>query len=347
MRVGILGAGQLGQMLALAGHPLGLRFSFYDDVEEPRAASLGEYHRGPFVPGAALEHFCAGLDRATYEFENVPYAVAEYVASRVPLLPSLRALQVASDRGLEKALFQECGIPVGPYRLAQNAFELKQALQELTLPCVVKTTRLGYDGKGQVWLHSTDEAVLSSALDLLTQGQVIVEEVIPFDQEISLIAARSDSATVFYEPTRNTHRQGVLHKSEVPCGLSLALQRQAEDGMTALLDALDYRGVLAVEFFQVGETLYANEIAPRVHNSGHWTKDGAVTSQFENHLRAILNWPLGSPQRIFPHVSMENILGTLPQTVEILQDPCARLSLYGKAERPGRKLGHINRVRMG
>lgn len=343
MRIGILGAGQLGQMLALAGYPLGNRFVFLDTSGGP-SADIGTLHQGE----AALETFLQQVDCVTYEFEHLPVELVSRIAERKPLYPGVEALRVCQNRTLEKALFDRLQIPVAPYRIVDSAETLAQACRELMAdgaPAVVaKSVTEGYDGKGQAVLRTPDEAV--AAWQRIGHAQLIVEGFVDFVREVSIIAVRGLSGEVaFYPMAENHHVDGILRYSLAPLpDVSAEVQSQAETYIHALLDALDYVGVLTLELFQLGDgRLLANEMAPRVHNSGHWTQNGAVTSQFENHLRAIQGLPLGSTRALAP-TCMVNIIGRSGERDALLQLEQAHLHLYGKSERDGRKLGHLNLV---
>jgi 5-(carboxyamino)imidazole ribonucleotide synthase len=338
--VGVLGGGQLGRMLALAGYPLGLCFRFLEPADEAAAGQLAEHIVAGYDDRAVLERFAAGLDLVTFEFENVPVSAARFLAERVPVYPPPAALELAQDRAYEKALFERCDIPVPPFALVSSLGELQSALTHIGTPAVLKTRRLGYDGKGQWGIHAPAEA--ASAAAALGDVPAIVEERIDFDREVSLLAVRGRHGdTVYYPLVENHHGDGILRRSLAPApGLTPTLQALAERHAARLLQELNYVGVLAIEFFQVGDRLLANELAPRVHNSGHWTIEAAETSQFENHLRAILDLPLG-PTAALGYSEMINLIGTVPDTAAVLAVPSAHLHLYGKAPRPGRKLGHV------
>lgn len=343
MLIGVLGAGQLGRMLALAGYPLGLRFRFLDTVPGAPAGALAEQLVGDFADPAVLAQFAHGLDLATYEFENVPAATVEWLAARCPVYPPIGALATAQDRLNEKNLFQRLAIPTTPFVPIDSRDELTAALAHTGLPAVLKTRHLGYDGKGQAVLRV--RADIAPAWDALGGVPLLLEGFVPFVREFSLLAVRNRSGTtVFYPLVENVHHSGMLRRSLVPSpGLSAMHQAQAEAYAVRVLDALGYVGVLAIEFFQKGDDLgsvLANELAPRVHNSGHWTIEGAETSQFENHLRAIVGWPLGSTRTI-GHSALTNLIGKLPDPAAVLGVPGAHLHLYGKEPRPRRKLGHI------
>jgi 5-(carboxyamino)imidazole ribonucleotide synthase len=338
--IGVLGGGQLGWMLALAGYPLDLRFRFWEPAPGSPAGRIAEQVTAPYDDPVALADFSEGIELATYEFENVPVEIARTLAQRIPVYPPPTALETAQDRLNEKRLFQHLGIPAPRFALADTWEQLLEAVEEIGLPAVLKTRRGGYDGKGQAVLRERSD--VERAWSLLQGANRILESFVPFDREVSLVAARSvRGETVFYPLAENYHREGILRLTLAPAPvLSPAMQARAQEYMERLLQALDYAGVLAVEFFACGEELFANEIAPRVHNSGHWTIEGAETSQFANHLRAILGLPLGSAKPL-GRAAMVNLIGAVPDTATLLAVPHASLHLYGKAPRPGRKLGHI------
>lgn len=365
MHIGILGAGQLGQMLALAGYPLGHRFTFLDTSGSPSAdigttlnldSSLNLDADSTTRPDSAaaqsaahLAQFLQQVDVVTYEFEHLPVDLVEKIEQHKPVYPSSRALKICQNRGLEKALFTQLSIPTPEYQLVNSAAELHAAVATLgpQQPLVAKTLTEGYDGKGQAVIKpkaSTTE--LDAIWNQLGQRQLIVEKFIDFEREVSIIAVRDTQGKVsFYPLAENHHDAGILRYSLAPLpNLSPAIQQQAESLIQALLQELDYVGVLTLELFQQANgQLLANEMAPRVHNSGHWTQNGAITSQFENHLRAITGLPLGATTALAP-TCMLNIIGHKPDPQQLLQHPHLHLHLYGKTERPGRKLGHINLV---
>jgi 5-(carboxyamino)imidazole ribonucleotide synthase len=338
--IGILGGGQLGYMLALAGYPLGLHFRFLDPSPEAPVGRIAQRVTADYTDEAALEKFVNGLELVTYEFENVPVEAAKFLAERVPVYPPPAALEAAQDRMNEKDLFRKLGIPTTEFLPVSNQSELETAVRTLGLPAVLKTSRMGYDGKGQ-WILRTAEDV-SKAKSELPKVQLILERFVPFTRELSVLAVRSRSGEIAYYPlVENHHRGGILRLSLAPAPrLEAPIQRAAEDAARRVLESLKYVGVLAIEFFEFEGRLLANEMAPRVHNSGHWTIEGAVTSQFENHLRAVLGLPLGSTGAA-GHCAMLNLIGDLPESPEVLAVPDAHLHLYGKSPRPGRKLGHI------
>lgn len=340
MRIGVLGGGQLGRMLALAGYPLGLRFRFLDPAPDAPAGHVADLVVGQYDDPTALGLFLEGIDLVTYEFENVPASAVEWLTSRVPAYPPARALEVAQDRLYEKRLFEACGIPVPPYAPVGNEEELEQALVSIDVPALLKTRRLGYDGKGQALV--TDRATAATAWHQLGRVPCLIERRVAFDCEVSVVAARGrDGSTAVYPLVENEHREGILFCSRAPARIiSAGLERMAATYARRLLDALGYTGVLTIEFFVVGDTLLANEMAPRVHNSGHWTIEGAETSQFEQHLRAILGWPLGDTG-LRAYAGMVNLLGTLPPLDALLRIPGVHVHVYGKTPRPRRKLGHV------
>jgi 5-(carboxyamino)imidazole ribonucleotide synthase len=338
--IGILGGGQLGYMLALAGYPLGLHFRFLDPSPEAPVGRIAQRVTADYTDEAALEKFANGLELVTYEFENVPVEAAKFLAERVPVYPPPAALEAAQDRLNEKGLFGKLGIATTEFASVSNARELDAAAKTLGLPAVLKTSRMGYDGKGQ-WILRTAEDV-AKAKSELPDVQLILERFVPFTRELSVLAVRSRSGEIAYYPlVENHHRGGILRLSLAPAPrLEPHIQRAAEDAARRVLESLKYVGVLAIEFFEFEGRLLANEMAPRVHNSGHWTIEGAITSQFENHLRAVLGLPLGSTGAA-GHCAMLNLIGDLPDSPEVLAVPDAHLHLYGKSPRPGRKLGHV------
>lgn len=340
MTIGILGGGQLGYMLALAGYPLGLHFRFLDPSPEAPVGRIAPRVTAEFSDEAALERFANGLEVVTYEFENVPVAATKYLAERAPVYPPVAALEEAQDRSREKRLFRSLGIPTVEFAEFTKPEDLDAAVQQIGLPAVLKTCRMGYDGKGQ-WMLRDRESV-EKARGELPGVPMVLERFIPFTREVSILGVRSRTGEVaFYPLVENHHRGGILRLSLAPApGAEHGEQKLAEEAARKVLEALGYAGVLCIEFFEVNGTLLANEMAPRVHNSGHWTIEGAVTSQFENHLRAILGYPLGSTAAV-GHSAMINLIGELPESAEVLAVPNTHLHLYGKEPRPGRKVGHV------
>jgi 5-(carboxyamino)imidazole ribonucleotide synthase len=341
MRIGIIGAGQLGQMLGFAARRMGITCRFLDPSEAPPAAATGEVIRRPFGDLAALAELADSCDVVTYEFENVPVEALLGIADRVPVFPPPEALRSAQDRLAEKRLFDELQIPLPAYRAVDSLDDLHAAVKSIGLPLVLKTRRFGYDGKGQRIVNAPDG--IDDAWRGLAGTDLIAEEWLDFDFEVSVIgvrSARGDTAT--YPLTHNEHQDGILRRSRAPVEAP-DLAEKAESHMNALLDRLNYVGVLALELFVVGDRLLANEFAPRVHNSGHWTIEGAETSQFENHLRAITSQALGSTA-CRGHSGMLNLIGEIPHGAENLQTAGCWLHDYGKSPREGRKLGHITVV---
>ncbi len=340
MKVGILGGGQLARMLALAGIPLGIQFRIFSDRHDEATSDFADVHCGSYDDKAALMKFAQGLDLITFEFENLSTSGISALEEHVALYPSLRALATGQDREQEKALFRTLGIPTTNYVIVRNQSELTMAAAMKTGPGVVKTTRLGYDGKGQLVLRADTS---SEQLRALGSGPFIIEDFVPFDREFSIIGVRSRSGEIrTYPLTENIHREGILRRSAAPSTAPnvAALEQKAIEYFRRIVEGLDYCGVLAVEFFASNGELIANEIAPRVHNTGHWTIEGAVTSKFENHLRAITGLPLGDT-RARGSAVMINLIGELPPLKAVLSEPGAAVHLYGKSPRAGRKLGHI------
>ncbi|MGB5512239.1 MAG: 5-(carboxyamino)imidazole ribonucleotide synthase [Woeseiaceae bacterium] len=339
MRIGIIGAGQLGQMLGLAARDLKLEVCFLDPSPAPPAASCGPVVQRPFDDPDALADMAALCDVITFEFENVPVGALQKIGHSVPVHPPATALRHAQDRLDEKRLFEQLGVPLPGYRTVDARADLVAAATELGLPLVVKTRRLGYDGKGQFVVRTSDD--VDAAWRALRGQALIAEQWVPFDFEVSSIGVRDAGGNVrIYPLTRNVHRNGILHTSRSPVDAP-ELAELAAAATRKLLEHLNYVGVLALELFALGDQLLANEFAPRVHNSGHWTIEGAATSQFENHLRAVAGLPLGSTASR-GHAGMLNLIGEIPAAARELA--VGTLHDYGKQPRPGRKLGHITVV---
>jgi len=338
--IGILGGGQLGYMLALAGYPLGLHFRFLDPSPEAPVGRIANRVTADYLDEQALEKFSHGLEVATYEFENVPVAATKFLEQRLPVYPPSAALEQAQDRLREKRLFRKLGIPVTEFAEVAGAGDLDAAVKQVGLPAILKTCRMGYDGKGQ-WLLRTATDI-RAALPELPGGPLILEKFVPFTRELSVLGVRGRYGEIaFYPLIENHHRGGILRLSLAPAPhLAPSLQLEAENAARAVLETLGYVGVLCIEFFEVNGRLLANEMAPRVHNSGHWTIEGAEASQFENHLRAILGLPLGSTTPVGVSV-MLNLIGEIPDSADVLKVANAHLHLYGKEARAGRKLGHL------
>lgn len=336
MRVGILGAGQLARMIALAGYPLGLDFIFLDPSKDACANKLGKHLHGDYKDPGLLAQLAKAADVVTYEFENVPADVAAFLNSHTQVHPSPKALAVAQDRLIEKNFFRSVEIPTPNFAPVDSFEDLEHAMSLIGWPAILKSRTQGYDGKGQFVLKSSDD--LKKAWELLDGAPAIVEAFVPFDREVSIIAVRNVSGSiVFYPLSENLHRGGILRVSESRYGD--VMQKLAESYVSRLMEALDYVGVLALELFEIKGELIANEFAPRVHNSGHWTIEGAETSQFENHLRAILDMPLGSTAPI-GKAAMVNFIGGLPEPLDVLALEQAHLHLYDKSPRKGRKVAH-------
>ena len=336
MRIGIIGAGQLGQMLGYAARDLGVECRFVDPSDAPPAADCGEVIQRPFDDSEALAELAATCDVVTYEFENVPVEALHKIDDKVAVYPPAEALRHAQDRLDEKRLFDQLDIPLPGYRTVDSRNDIVTAAEELGLPVVIKSRRLGYDGKGQCIVRSSDD--IDKAWKTLGGQPLIAEQWINFDFEVSCIGARNvDGDTVIYPLSHNVHEGGILKTSRSPIDAPVLADR-AETYVRRMLGHLDYVGVLALELFVCGDDLFANEFAPRVHNSGHWTIEGSATSQFENHLRAVMNRPLGSTASL-NHAGMVNLIGNIPGTIR--SQELGILHDYGKAPRPGRKLGHI------
>ena len=338
MVVGILGGGQLARMLALAGHPLGLKFVVLEPATDACSAAVAEQIVGNYDDQAKLLELAERADVITFEFENIPARSVELLSNKVACYPPANALAVAQDRLNEKNLFRQLDIETAPFEPVETLEQLQTAMKSIGYPAILKTRREGYDGKGQAVLRS--EADLENAWQTMMGKPAIVEGFVRFDREVSIIAARNVSGeTAYYPLTENSHREGILRTSVAT--ENDPRQKLAEQYIGKLLNEMNYVGILALELFQVGDKLLANECAPRVHNSGHWTQDGSACCQFENHLRAICDLPLGNT-RTLGHSAMINLIGELPTSHEILAQPDAHLHLYDKAPRPGRKIGHIN-----
>jgi len=339
--IGVIGAGQLGQMLGLAAAEVDMECVFLDPADNPPASSAGRVIQAAFDDAAELAALADCCDVITYEFENVPVDAVRAIEAVCPVYPPPSALAYAQDRLSEKRLFESLQIPVAPYRRIDSAKDLQQASEDLGLPLVVKTRRLGYDGKGQAILRNPGDA--AEVVAILGGQNLIAEQFVEFDYEVSIIGARSTTTeTIAYDLSRNEHRDGILRMSHAS-DENPQLGDLAKDYLSRILSRLDYVGVLALELFVDGEQLLANEFAPRVHNSGHWSIEGARTSQFENHLRAISGMPLGDASTLgFP--GMVNIIGMMPEDRRLICAENAFLHDYGKTPRPGRKLGHATIV---
>jgi len=338
MTVGIVGGGQLGRMLALAGYPLGLDFLFLDRSPDTPAGQLADTLVGEFTDRKLLRALAARSEVITFDWENVSVESLRALGRSARIAPPLAALEMSQDRVAEKRLFERLDIPTTRYAAVDTPASLTRALQKVGLPGVLKTRRLGYDGKGQAVVRTHEEAL--AAFERLRDAALIYEEFIAFDFEVSIIAARSQRGEIAVYPlNRNRHRNGILRLTRAPWDAP-TLERKATSYICKVLRHFNYSGILNIEFFVRGGKLFANETAPRVHNSGHWTIEGAATSQFENHLRAILDLPLGAttPRA---HVAMINLIGELPPRDTVLGLHEAHWHDYGKTPREGRKLGHV------
>jgi 5-(carboxyamino)imidazole ribonucleotide synthase len=342
-RVGIVGGGQLGLMLAEAGAPLGIECLALDPTDGAPASRACRQLVAAYDDREALAELAAASDVATYEFENVPVDAARFLAGRVPVLPPPEALEVTQDRVREKTLFEAIGLDTAAWAPVSSEEELAEALEVVGVPSVLKTRRLGYDGKGQARLSSVEDA--AGAWRSVGEAPSILESLVPFDRELSIVAVRGrDGSIASYPLVENRHRDGILRVTIAPAAdVGPELQATADRVATAAMERLGYVGVIAIELFEVGKRLLGNEIAPRVHNSGHWTIEGAATSQFENHLRAICGLPLG-PTTPSAYSAMVNLIGRMPPEGAIPDGPGVHVHAYGKHERPGRKLGHVTVV---
>jgi len=342
MKVGILGGGQLGQMLAAAADPLSLETIVLDPKPDAVASQVTRHLVADWTDDAALREL-AGCDVVTYEFENVPSEAVDRLVSDVPVHPSPDSLVISGDRIVEKNLFRELGIETAPFAQVDSREDLDRAVEEIGLPAIVKTRRFGYDGKGQAVLRSP--ADIGPAWERLGDQALILEGFVPFDREVSVIVARGrDGETRTWPATENVHIDGILHISRAPAAeVSDTLRAKAAEGVEAIMSRLDYVGVLVVEFFQLGEHLVANEMACRVHNSGHWTIEGAATSQFENHMRAVAGLPLGETS-VEGFAAMINLVGDIAPLDSLEGRDDVFLHVYGKSAAPGRKLGHVTVV---
>jgi len=353
--VGILGGGQLGRMLALAAARLGLKTHIYaPDAQSPAFDVSASHTIAAYEDEAALAAFASAVDVVTYEFENVPARTAAVLAGICPVRPNPRALETSQDRLLEKQFLNGLGIATAPYAQVDDAGALARAVAQLGRPSILKTRRFGYDGKGQAIVREgSDLAVIFRSLGGVP---AILEGAVPFVKEVSVVAARGlDGAFAAFDICENQHEHHILSVTRAPACLSAGAAEAAIAIAQKIAEALDYEGVIGVEMFMTEtpdragaprQSIIVNELAPRVHNSGHWTQDGALTSQFEQHIRAICGWPLGSTQRCGPMIEMRNLIGDdINAWRDILKDPAAHLHLYGKAgARPGRKMGHVTKI---
>ncbi len=340
--VGILGGGQLARMLALSGAPLGLRFLVLDATPDACAAQFVPLLKADYRDLGALADFASRIDVATFDFENVPAESAQWLAERVPVFPNPRALAVAQDRLAEKSLFRDLGIAVPEFAAIDSRDDLDAAIARIGTPCILKTRRLGYDGKGQFRLKAAADAGAAWAAlgEQAASVGLILEAFVPFQRELSVVAVRGRDGELRTWPlTENWHDAGILAASLAPARVDEVVQAQALETARKVAEALDYVGVFALELFLCDGVLVANEMAPRVHNSGHWTIEGAQTSQFQNHLRAVLGLPLGHTGAV-GHSAMLNWIGAMPEAGPVLREAGGYWHDYGKSARDGRKVGH-------
>lgn len=342
--IGILGGGQLGRMLSMAAARLGLRCHIYEPGAAPPAADVAHaVTTASYADADALAAFAAAVDVITYEFENVPASALDRLGALRPIRPGLRALATSQDRLTEKRFLQDLGLATAPFAPVEDAADLRAALEAIGCPAILKTRRMGYDGKGQARIAAPAGA--EAALAALRGAPAILEGFVAFSHEVSVIGARGlDGSVACYDPGENLHEDGILRTTTVPARLSPGQRSDAVLIAARILNALDYVGVLGVELFVTPGGLIVNEFAPRVHNSGHWTQNGCLIDQFEQHIRAVAGWPLGDGTR-HSNVTMENLIGADIDRLPALAREGAALHLYGKgAPRPGRKMGHVNRV---
>ena len=341
MRIGVVGAGQLARMLVIAGQPLCIEFLVYDPKTDASAGHVARLVVGDFDDRPAPARFARQVDVLTFDWENIPAASLRALSTRVAVRPPVRALALSQDRLAEKRLFGRLDIPTAPYSAVNSSVGLRRAVRRLGLPGVLKTRRLGYDGKGQLWLRSPSD--VDAACNALGGRALIYESEVRFVRELSLIAVRSSSGEIVCYPlAENSHEGSILRLTRAP-HRDADLQAEAEGYLRSLLVRLRYIGVLCIEFFEVNGRLVANETAARVHNSGHWTIEGAATSQFENHVRALAGLPLGSTDTL-GHAAMVNFVGGLPAATDVLGVAGTHLHDYEKMPRPGRKVGHATYV---
>ncbi len=342
--IGILGGGQLGRMLSVAAARLGFTCHIYDPGAEPPAGHVARrVTTASYDDSDALRAFAGAVDVITYEFENVPTSALDILEPLKPIRPGRRALAVSQDRLTEKAFLCDLGLRTAPFAAVDDEVDMAEALEEIGTPAILKTRRLGYDGKGQVRIASPAQA--DAALEQMRGTPAVMEGFVDFSHEVSVIAARGlDGSVACFDPGQNVHRDGILRRTTVPARLTSAERSDAVLLAAKILNALDYVGVMGVELFVLPDGLVVNEIAPRVHNSGHWTQDGCMIDQFEQHIRAVAGWPLGDGRR-HSDIEMENLIGAdIEKVPDLARDPEVAIHLYGKAEaRPGRKMGHANR----
>ncbi len=342
--IGILGGGQLGRMLSVAASRLGYKTHIFEPGTAPAGDVAAKVTQAGYDDIDALAAFAASVDLITYEFENIPADALDVLSASTPLYPSRRALEVSQDRLAEKTFLSEIGLTTAPFAAVDSAEDLEKAIEAIGTPAILKTRRFGYDGKGQARIMTPGDA--AQAIADMNGAPAILEGFIDFSREISVIAARGlDGSISCYDPGENVHKDGILDTTTIPATIPASLRSDAVLLAARILNALDYVGVMGVELFVTPQGLVVNEIAPRVHNSGHWTQAGCAVDQFEQHIRAIAGWPLGNGSR-HANVVMENLIGDdVTRAPALAAEPGVQIHLYGKAEaRPGRKMGHINRV---
>ncbi|NIZ13404.1 5-(carboxyamino)imidazole ribonucleotide synthase [Phaeobacter sp. HF9A] len=343
--IGILGGGQLGRMLSVAAARLGFKTHIFEPSANPPAGHVADQvTTAGYEDEAALRAFAETVDVITYEFENIPTSALDILEELKPIRPGREALRISQDRLTEKSFLRELGLATAPFADVSDAASLEAALEEVGTPSILKTRRFGYDGKGQVRIMAPEEA--ADALAAMQGAPAILEGYVPFSHEVSVIATRSlDGKVACFDPGENVHLEGILHTTTVPANLSAGQSMDAVLMAGKILNALDYVGVLGVEVFVTAQGLVVNEIAPRVHNSGHWTQEGCAIDQFEQHIRAITGWTIGNGAR-YADVVMENLIGEdVDRLADLAREPDCAVHLYGKAEaKPGRKMGHVNRI---
>lgn len=343
--IGILGGGQLGRMLSVAASRLGFKTHIYEPGANPPAGHVADHvTTAPYEDETALKAFASAVDVITYEFENVPTSALDLLEAVKPIRPNRKALAVSQDRLIEKNFLSDQGLKVAPFAAVDDEVDLAEAIAEIGTPAILKTRRFGYDGKGQARIMTPEEA--DQALTDMAGAPSILEGFVNFSHEVSVIAARGQAGDIScFDPGENVHKSGILHTTTVPARLSPAQRTDAVLLAAKILNALDYVGVMGVELFVTKEGLVVNEIAPRVHNSGHWTQNGCVVDQFEQHIRAVVGWPLGDGKR-HSNVEMLNLIGDDVERIpEFAKDGATAIHLYGKADvKPGRKMGHVNKI---
>ncbi|MDO5756182.1 MAG: 5-(carboxyamino)imidazole ribonucleotide synthase [Rhodobacterales bacterium] len=343
--IGILGGGQLGRMLSVAASRLGFRTCIFEPGADCPASHVANRHiAAPFEDERALRDFAAACDVITFEFENIPTSALDILEQLRPVHPNRMALRISQDRLVEKAFLNDLGLQTAPYAAVDDEVDIAEAMGEIGLPAILKTRRFGYDGKGQMRLHTSGDA--EGALAGLNGVPGIYEGFVAFSHEVSVIAARNAAGDVSaFDPGQNVHEHGILRRTTIPARLTPAQRSDAVLLAAKILNKLNYVGVIGVELFVIPAGLIVNEIAPRVHNSGHWTQNGCTVDQFEQHIRAVAGWPLGDGKR-HSNVVMENLIGDdMDRVADLARDGACALHLYGKAEvKPGRKMGHVNRV---